>query len=804
MKVNYLTLLAGATLVLLSAAARADQSAASALADPEYRVPDTNAVPATTVALATTASTAPGTMNSGSSYRTDDTATYNQDSDPVQDFIARAGVWAVHSSGSQTEVGQYQNVRQSSPFFDLDGIHSDGDRTFDLSLIGTDNDTDDARLHYFGPSVEANIDYQRFDHQLYQDSYAGWTTIAGANSTPGNNFNVMSHDNLSPGTDYAMRVQDYKANFHGQVTDNLKWYVNTFGMEKEGEQQANAVAHCYTATPATTGTYPAPFTNTGGPAHNQCHAVSQAQHIDWKTNEVEAGLELRLGALTINYSHMVRDFDASGDQQVYNLYATGSSGYPIAAATYSLAGYNIVPNSLTQMDRLKASADLGCDTNAYVLGYLGDTTDQLNWMNRHYSGGDLRITNKSIKNLAVTAYAKAYADHTDNQSETLNSLYPASAPFFQQGTLPGAPPGSGDPGPSTLASGVNANWQPQIGRDREAVGFDTRWRPFEDDCNMLRRNFAVVSGYEYATEHYQNATYYILGGTTPYTAPSASPGYPYTQPDTIKNTYFVGLEEKWSAEFQSFVRYKYITTDYPFVGVTPEDYWQATALDSALPQRESRLEIGGTWTLCDRFMLNGELYVENSSSDGFGYAPFATFNTNSVPFVLSAWWAPTPCWSVNAGYAELNSSINQDIALSALNAPYTGTGGTNPTPSPYPSTFANRSEVVNLGARYAWTPKLSTCAEFEYVYALNATSIPVAAGGGYNLGTYSLVDSETIRVSVGVDYRWQCNMSMFARYNYYNFLDLTPVPVTGGTSGAINTNMSGQTNMFLVGMSGKF
>jgi hypothetical protein len=45
---------------------------------------------------------------------------------------------------------------------------------------------------------------------------------------------------------------------------------------------------------------------------------------------------------------------------------------------------------------------------------------------------------------------------------------------------------------------------------------------------------------------------------------------------------------------------------------------------------------------------------------------------------------------------------------------------------------------------------------------------------------------------------------MFARYNYYNFLDLTPVPVTGGTSGAINTNMSGQTNMFLVGMSGKF
>ena len=154
MKVNYLTLLAGATLVLLSAAAtRAEESAASALAA------DANAAPP---ALATTASTAPVARGVPRGRHRHLLPRLRSGAG----FHCPRRVWAVHSSGSPTEIGQYQNVGSPRPSSNLDGIKSDGNRTFDFGLQGSDNDTDDARLHYFGPRVEANLDYQRFDHQL--------------------------------------------------------------------------------------------------------------------------------------------------------------------------------------------------------------------------------------------------------------------------------------------------------------------------------------------------------------------------------------------------------------------------------------------------------------------------------------------------------------------------------------------------------------------------------------------------------------------------------------------------------------
>jgi len=43
------------------------------------------------------------------------------------------------------------------------------------------DETDDARLHYFGPHLEADVDYERFLHQLDSKSYPGWTTVPAAN-----------------------------------------------------------------------------------------------------------------------------------------------------------------------------------------------------------------------------------------------------------------------------------------------------------------------------------------------------------------------------------------------------------------------------------------------------------------------------------------------------------------------------------------------------------------------------------------------------------------------------------------------
>ena len=80
-----------------------------------------------------------------------------------------------------------------------------------------------------------------------------------------------------------------------------------------------------TRNPSNVATYPQPFKGFGSnaAANRQCHAISQAQHIDWQTNQVEAGLELRLDCDTaVEYSHLVRAFEQN-DQQVNNLYRSG-------------------------------------------------------------------------------------------------------------------------------------------------------------------------------------------------------------------------------------------------------------------------------------------------------------------------------------------------------------------------------------------------------------------------------------------------------------------------------------------------
>ena len=209
-----------------------------------------------------------------------DTATYYEDSDPVQDFIARAGAWAVHSSGSPTKVGEYQNL-SPRPSGTSTASWSNGEPNRRLQRHGSDNETNDGRLHYFGPHVEADLDYERFQHQLdaHDSIRAGTSTV---NNRPGRNSHqpanrrpqhrLFTDNNLIPGQDFAIRVQECKANFKGNITENLKWRVNVFGIDKEGERQVNAFQHC-SAAPATIQRadchqYPAARSSNFGTAHS--------------------------------------------------------------------------------------------------------------------------------------------------------------------------------------------------------------------------------------------------------------------------------------------------------------------------------------------------------------------------------------------------------------------------------------------------------------------------------------------------------------------------------------------------------
>jgi len=772
-KVNYLTLLAAATMVLLSAAAVRAAAAPAATA-----AAGAGPAPAATPALATTASTAPVATDTG------DTATYYQDSDPVADFIARAGAWAVHQTGSPTKVDEYQSPN-SSPFWNVDGIWSNGERTIDFSATGSDNDDTDGRLHYYGgPWLEADLGYERFPHQLDTHDFAGFN-YGGQNNTAGpipntaKNIVLYTDNNLSPGQDYAIRVQEWKANFKGEITQNLKWRLNVFGIDKEGERQANVFQHCSNSA-ANGSTGPNGSSLTGTNLTEQCHVTSQSQHIDWQTTEVTPTLELRLGVDTfVEYSHTIRAFTANDQMVTYN-YDTSVASYSLNPTHQTLtakAGYAIVPDSQTQIDRLKFSTKVGCDTDVYLLGYDGYNEDLLRDTYRNFNGADLRISNHSIDTLLLTFSGKYYREDSTIPLSPL-SPYPVTgvpANNFYQEPYPTAAVPFGE----------------QINREIHTFGVNARWTPFRDERDVgYLGGLAFTGGYEYSTLMRENAGDTLLSGGP---GPFINAGGFFTQPNSNKNTFTVGVEQRWSSKFDTFLRYKFISTDYPLYGITPDAGQLYAELNSALPTQENRVELGCTWTPTDCLMVNATLYLENALSD----APYVNWSSNSLPFTLSGWWSPTQDWSFSAGAAEMDSWINQNVALSNLNAnPGWAVG--------VPWQFIGVADVFNFGSRYQATEKLSFRGEFEYVRGTNESSgvvnpflnqtPPLQAGlppTAYNLGQYSLVKMQSFRFGLGADYRLRPRVTTYVRYDYYDYQD---------ESGAT----SGQANMFLAGASATF
>jgi hypothetical protein len=694
-------------------------------------------------------------------------------------------------------------------FWNTDGIYSNGDRTVDFSAWQTDNDDMLGRLHYYGgPRLEADLFWEQFPHYLDAKTYPGWLTSisnVSASGATGPNANWYEHDNIGTGQQYAIHVQEFKANFKGDLTENLRWRVNVFGIDKEGYRQANNFTHCFNAaaspiTNSVSGT-PIQYSNGAptGTVTRACHAVSQAQHIDWQTTEMDAGLELKLNCYsTLAYSHLVRAFN-SNDQQVYGAYrfsanpsAAGQLGYGVftpnggvttGAGAYAMAGYGIVPSNQTQIDRIKFSTKLGSDTDAYLLGYVGYNEDLLRDTYRNFNGCDLRLTNHSLEHWDTTVYGKYYREESTSPLVALNTRYsaPAQQQFYQE---------------------TNLDWvaDPQINREVHGAGINGRWRPFEDECGTLRRNLSFTLGYDYNEMLRENAgdTFEYLNG--------ANNGVfvvndVFAQPSTVANTFSLGVEEKWSACFDTQLRYKYISTQYPLYGITPDTVGTIdTALNSNLPTQENRIELQATWTPTDTFMLNATIYVENAMSDApyVGNPVFRGWTSNSLPFTLSGWWAPTCNWSFNAGFSEMDNWINQGINAGPLafetRIPANLADGIN-----IPWNYSGSSDVFTLGSRYQATCKLALVGQFEYVHGINASYAVVpssqqtpTSGAAYDLGQYSLVKEQSFRVELGADYLITRRMTTFVRYDYYDFQDLS----TGLLSGQQNSILGGASATF--------
>ena len=731
------------------------------------------------------------------------------------DVVGRFGYWATDWHGSRTKIGEFQDL-SSSPFWDVDGLWSSGERTIDFTATGTDAEGTQGRLYYFGPRLTVKADYERFLRRLdsrglvVEDPHAAGSFIF-------ENFDphiplvppapsaqqVLNSDVLNPGQDYAIRVQEFSARFHGPIGENLKWRVNVWGIDKQGVRQATRVAHCFNESTLTP----------GQPTGSRCHVLAQDQRIDWSTVEVEPVLEAKLGPLTAEYSRTMRSFDPN-DQTVTRLYSqSGHDGWPIAstAAVQTPVPFDVQAENFTQIDRLKLSADLNDYNHLYGFLYVGNTENELRNTHRFFNGFDLRWTNDAIDGLKWTAYGKKAKE--EGQLPT---------------TFPEAP----------LITGGDSidGYHHPLEYDRSSAGLKAQWRPYNSGWPAAE-GLGFTGGYDYSLIARKFAEYEFHD---PRWLTGPAPGTPDTfifeQPDTKIHTFNVGALMRWSATLDSFLRYRYVSASNPIYG------FRATNGDTNTnqPEQQDLIEIGGTWMPADNFLLSATFGIDvrshDSQQDNLSHA-FDVFHDNprdvdfgeqSYPIVLSAWYAPTVKWSFTAGYASFSNFIDQLITLGDLyddNLRNTGSSAAvNPTPPPdligardyfEPDAFqsrwrySGRAQVVNLGTAYAYSARLRLMGGYEYTWSravILAAPSPLTANDPSDttppptvvvpdwtlLPSLSDVVVDTNRVTAGVDYLLRDWVTVFFRYSLFDYADLAGT----GNSGTLHGFLGGVNAVF--------
>jgi hypothetical protein len=656
----------------------------------------------------------------------------------MSDFIARFGFWGSSHSGSPAKVGEYQDLG-SSPFFDVDGFRSNGKRTLDYTITGTDNESTAARLDFYQPRFRANLDYQRYPHQLGHDPLNQFVDVNRANNLPQDSFQTVKED-LNVGQDYAIRVQELKARFKGQVTKDLKVRLDVWGMEKEGTRQAVASTFCFRSPDH----YPG----------RKCHDLSQSQRIDWRTTEVKPVVEWDLGPVVLEYSRPMRSF-SQDDQVVTRTYqgtAFGSTDAPVDLP------YAVVPESFTQIDQLKMSAELGCDDKFYTLLFLGNTHKESDALppgnppervgNRHFGGADVRWTNTSIENVTITTYGRIVTETNEPVAFAIH--------------------GEED----TPDTNFNVLDQQPINYQRTQLGTKALWRPFGRGFGL--GGLAIDGGYEYSVLHRTFATFPLERLDPP-------PPVTVNEENTIGNMVFLGPSVRWSAAFDTYARYKWYGFHSPLYAIQEA----SGATNSALPDHENVVEIGGTWVPSDCFMLNAWFSVDVRQNHGAG-----RFDEQDYPFGVNGWYAVSEKWSLSAGYAYYTNWINQTINIGTRNDPDTSIEAANLLQTQWK--YGGRASVFNLGSTYRATRRLKLVGSAEYVTGINSAYL--VSGPAFLSDVPSLIaqDVQTTRFSAGADYQWRPRIGTYFRYVLFDYRD---------RSAGLN---SGTSNMFLGGVSAIF
>jgi hypothetical protein len=658
------------------------------------------------------------------------------------DSIFRFGWWGTSNSGSSVKTGEWQDL-EPSPFWDADGIWSNGNQTVDYFATGNDNETSDAGLYWYNPAFTADIDFQRFLHRVDHEPLYGFDRFPGSQA--------VATDDLNLGEDYAIRVQELDVTFKGRISENFKWKVDLWGMRKSGERQVSSTQHCYN--------------------NSQCHVQSQRQQIEWVTMKIEPVIEGNFlnGNLNVEYSRPMQYF-ATADERTQRFYdhfgffqnpdpVTGEGG----AGFYD---YALVPENFMQIDRLKVQAILTCNDTLYANLLTGNLENKLRETDRRFYGYDVRWTNRYFDRLTINAFAKYFTEHTD-------------PPRFFLGIDEQVEP----TGALMNLSGIRYNdIHTPLNYTRTKAGLDLRWRPVIG--NWQPEKLRLDGGYEFTQLDRDNGGYVINDSSR---GGALNPAKIYSLPDSTTHMIYVGANRQFNQCLDGYVRYKVLLTDDPLYGLRlNDDNYEtgdvSTFSNTSLPEEAHIVEVGGSWVPSEFFGANIYVAIENRSTDNV----FARFNEDNYPIVASAWWRLDDQWTLTGSYAFYSNWIDQDITIG-----YRAVGGANGAFTD-PWRYTGTAQVATVGVTYDACDCLQLTGGVQYVRGRDAIDNSFSQGDWSQLSTFTDVNVETWRAHAGIDYLIDRTFTCFFRYNYFDYDDMS-----------LATN-SGTTHMFLGGISAAF
>lgn len=690
--------------------------------------------------------------------------------DPISSAI-RFGWWGIVSQGSQVKTGEYQNL-SSSPFWDLDLLRSNGYRTVDLTASGLDNEANQGSLRVYGPLGRISLDFQRWERNLDHYPLANAADVSIANPqlfiTNGNMSNRPVTANPTPvlfqdvniGQDYAIRIEELKGEIAGNLTDNVKFRVQAFQLRKFGERQANAMARCY--HPPEFGTK-APL---GG--IRACHVLSQRQAIDWNTTEVTPRLEGRWGPLYMEYAVRIQSFGQN--DQIVTREENGTGTGLIQGKNLP---YAVVPENNTYIHQLRLGLDITDRTRLYAFGWGGNTYNLDRDTHRDYVGYDVRLTDRTFNGLLLTAYTKGY-----HQNGTLPAtLLPEEAKGVTE---------TGPDGKTFLAHGHEVLRAP-MEYHKTTAGVSSRWQP--GSGNGLFGRTAYIGGYEYFLLNRDGAdfeTVYFKDRRTTLGIVD------YSQPDTITNQFYAGIQQGWTDWLDTEVRYKIFYIHQPLYGFREINGFANTNL----PEQKQVLEL--TETL--RPLANVGFFFQQSidlrrQNDEGPIIPgnLIDFTEQSYSFVNSLWWSPTRTLTLSGTGAWQSNWINQIISLGDE---YIDPALPPPDPKVRIATDSQRwsygGRAVVLGGRVDFHPTESVRFHGGYEWvrgddrigSQNLALIGKGQPGAQpwtDLPGYSQVLVYTQRITAGVDWRPRDRLSVYFRYILFDYED-KPTTFNSGTA----------------------